>query len=110
MGDITIASTWGFDQLLHRNISVVNEKKLYQPINQDDLFTIDNLDPKLNKHSHLMRYNMNLVTLITTPHPEITPEEVKLHPTQKKTEFEFEFVYQNSKAFSVKLAGCFNGW
>jgi hypothetical protein len=55
MSDITIASTWGFDQLLPRNISVINEKKLYKTFIQDDLFTIDNLDPNMNKLSHKMR-------------------------------------------------------
>lgn len=38
MSDITIASTWGYDQLLPRNISVITEKKLYSAPNQDDLF------------------------------------------------------------------------
>lgn len=55
MSDITTASTWGYDQLLPRNISVINEKKLYQTVNQDNLFTIDNLDPNTNKLSHKMR-------------------------------------------------------
>jgi hypothetical protein len=52
MSDITIASTWGYDQLLPRNISVISEKKLYSTPDQEDLFTYDEEDSK----SHIFSY------------------------------------------------------
>jgi hypothetical protein len=41
MGDIPIASTWGYDQLLPKNISVISEKRLYSTPDQSDLFRFD---------------------------------------------------------------------
>ena len=38
MADIAIASTWGYDQLISRNIDVVNEKRQYHKFDQGDLF------------------------------------------------------------------------
>jgi hypothetical protein len=47
--------------------------------------------------------------LPTAHDPEVTPE-LKIPPTKKKTDFEYDFVYYNQRAVNVKLAGCFNGW
>jgi hypothetical protein len=33
MADISIASTWGYDHLLPKNINVVNEKRMYHIYN-----------------------------------------------------------------------------
>lgn len=77
-------------------------------MNQDNLFTIDNLDPNTNKLSHKMRQLMK--KHLPTPHdPEVTPE-LKIPPPKKKTDFDYDFVYYNQRAGIVKLAGCFNGW
>lgn len=49
LADIAVASTWGYDQLLPYNIHVVNEKRLYAYLNQDNLFTVDNENPRQNR-------------------------------------------------------------
>ena len=64
MSDIPIASTWGVDQLLPRNISVCNEKKLYLAVDQDEIFRLDNLDPKMNRLSHKMSKMMKMTPIV----------------------------------------------
>jgi hypothetical protein len=63
MADISIASTWGFDQLLPYNISVVEEKRIYSKFNQDNLFEIDGKDPNYRKLSNLNKEEEDYIPL-----------------------------------------------
>lgn len=104
MADISIASTWGFDQLLPKNLSVVTEKRLYFKYDQRDLFDYDAEDPNSRRQS-----------LQASPEfsregdPELTPE-FQLQTPLRRYEFESEFVFRNQHAKRVRLAGNFNDW
>lgn len=41
MADSPIATTWGVDHLITKNLNVVTEKRLYYTDNQDKLFSVD---------------------------------------------------------------------
>jgi len=104
MSDISIASTWGFDQLLPRNISVINEKKLYSAPNQDDLFKYDSEEPNTNKLSRALRSNYVEFQSDLEVTPERTPE------SHEPLEYEHEFVFYCDYAHKVAVAGEFNSW
>lgn len=104
MSDITIASTWGFDQLLPRNISVINEKKLYSAPNQEDLFRFDGADSSAHRLSH--HHAAHHPDPPTHHTPEVTPEILPPEPT----ELEHEFIFFNDWASKVQVAGEFTSW
>ena len=102
MADISIATTWGVDQLLKSQVHCVTEKCIYPVADHGAFFRED-----------------------TTVYPEEDDEPKKTKPMQKvekvvkpppvvhqppATSFEFEFWIESPFASKVSVAGAFNGW
>lgn len=109
MSDITIATTWGYDQLLPYNISVINEKRVYSTPDQSDLFKYDGADPRSHMAS---RYPDDTRkpedSKARTHHEEKTPKITHMPPPP--TEFDYEYVFYSNTAKIVQLAGDLTGW
>lgn len=101
MSDITIASTWGYDQLLPKNISVISEKRLYSMPDQRELFAYDKEDPNQHRLSqHLREDNLEDSHFPHSHYPmeiiEKTPERTPEYHEPTEYEHEFTILYRDA--------------
>lgn len=87
LSDKAIASTWGYDLLVHEQIHCVSEKRLYPIHDQSDI---------TSEKSGLF------VDSLAEPKP--------VEPEPAVTTFEHEFWIEHAKARKVCVAGDFNRW
>jgi hypothetical protein len=113
MSDVTIASTWGYDQLLPNKISIISEKRLYSMPDQEDLFAYDKEDPYHHRLSHHLREDY--LEDSHFPHSHHTMEIIEKTPERtpeyhEPTEYEHEFTIVYRDASKIFIAGEFNEW
>lgn len=102
MADISIATTWGVDQLLKSQVHCVTEKRIYPVADHGAFYCKDpTVYPSEDDAKRSKPKSQPNVPVVPIPAPVQTPAP---------TSFEFEFWIESPFASSVSVAGAFNGW